>query len=118
MRGHILKIAPACALVTALALASAQPVMAQGMLLTSNGEAIESHPAETLTCGELTEKLNAIDETGYRSGRPEPSDTADLALYEYERKLSVEFFWRCATRVDGQGQNDAFKSGFLEQKNQ
>ena len=90
---------------------------AQEIFQTSNGFAIESHPVKNLTCGQLTEQLNAIDETGYRSGGPEPTDDADRALYDYELKLSVEFFWRCATRVDGQVQNDAFRSGFAEQSN-
>lgn len=101
-----------------IALGAVQASQAQVMLQTSNGYAIESRPVESLSCEQLTEKLHAIDETGYRLGGPEPSNDADSALYDYELKLSVEFFWRCATRVDGQGQNDAFRSGFSEQKTQ
>ncbi|MGB0852071.1 MAG: hypothetical protein ACPGVA_05750 [Pikeienuella sp.] len=91
---------------------------AQEKLLTSNGFEISTPRPEALSCDQLSDQLSSIDETGYRLGGPEPANEADGAVYDYELKLSVEFFWRCATRVDGQAQSDAFRSGFSEPKTQ
>lgn len=89
---------------------------AQEILLTSNGHSIDARPAKGLSCTQISERLASIDETGYRIGGPAPANDADGAVYDYELNLSVEFFWRCATRVDGDAQNNAFRSGFSDTK--
>lgn len=106
------------AIFAAIVAASATGAHAQETLLTSNGHKIDARPAAGMACAEISEHLAAIDETGYRVGGPAPANDADAAVYDYELNLSVEFFWRCATRVDGEAQNDAFRSGFSESKTQ
>ena len=96
--------------------ATATMLSAQQTLLTSNGHSIEAHPAGGLTCEQISLRLTELDETGYRVGGPAPTNDADGAVYDYELQLSVEFFWRCTTRVDGDAQNNAFKSGFSDTK--
>lgn len=103
-------------ILAAALIAPATVLSAQGILLTSNGHSIDARPAKGLSCAQISERLAAIDETGYRIGGPAPANDADGAVYDYELKLSVEYFWRCATRVDGEAQNDAFRSGFTDAK--
>lgn len=101
---------------TAALIACATVLSAQETLLTSNGHSIDARPAAGMSCAQISEHLAAIDETGYRVGGPAPASDTDAAVYDYELNLSVEFFWRCATRVDGEAQNDAFRSGFSDIK--
>ena len=88
------------------------------MLHTSNGFTIEPRPVEQLSCGELSEQLSTIDETGYRSGGPLPANGSDEAVYDYELKLSVAFFWRCSTQVDEEIETSTFGSAFTDRNNQ
>jgi hypothetical protein len=103
-------------ILVATLVAPATVLSAQETLLTSNGHSIDARPAAGLSCAQISEHLAAIDETGYRNGGPAPVSNADGAVYDYELNLSVAFFWRCATRIDEEAQNDAFRSGFTEIK--
>lgn len=61
----------------------------------STGVAIQLPPVEALDCASMRRMLDAIDQTGYRRGGPIPNDAADMALLDYENRLSRSFYRNC-----------------------
>ncbi|MGB0505203.1 MAG: hypothetical protein ACPGGK_03320 [Pikeienuella sp.] len=85
-----------------------------GTLTASNGVEIKHSPVGGMECEEIQTRLDEIDKTGYRDGSPTPTNEADGALYNYERKLSVAYFWRCAAQLDEDQTENAFGLGFSQ----
>jgi hypothetical protein len=85
-----------------------------GVLTASNGTKIQHTPVGSMVCKDIESQLDEIDNTGYRQGSPTPTNEADDALYNYERKLSVAYYWRCAAQLDDNRSENAFGLGFTE----
>lgn len=106
MRNRVLTIA-ICAL-------AAPGLGAAGTITASNGAKIQHSAVGAMHCEEIQARLDEIDNTGYRQNSPTPQNEADQALYNYERKLSVAFYWRCAAQIDEENTDNGFDLGFSE----
>lgn len=68
------------------------PVSAQTQTYTtSSGHSLDLPPVASLDCSQLDAVLARIDGVNYRPiGPKRPTDPADLALWEYERKVAMK----------------------------
>lgn len=96
--------------VAASALAGAQ---AQERHVTSAGVALSLPAVGALDCAGMRAKLDEIDASGYRDASPRPKDEADMALLDYENRLSGAYFMRCLrTDARADAPQRAFSDGF------
>lgn len=80
--------------------------------VTSAGAHIRLEAVERMPCGQLRDKLQEIDQTGYRGLRPAPLDERDLRLLNYETQVSMRYYSGCADRRLQLDASDALRRGF------
>jgi hypothetical protein len=101
--------------VRVLALAAAFVATASGAedYVTAAGIALRLPAVQALDCPEMRAKLDEIDASGYRDGSPLPKNEADMALLDYENRLSGAYYIRCL-RMDARANapDSAFSQGF------
>jgi hypothetical protein len=89
--------------------ALAQP----GVFVTAQGVTVETPAVETLDCDALRRVLDAIDATGYRGTDPMPTDGADMALRDYENRVSARYYTACVhAEAEAAPAQDAFVRGY------
>jgi hypothetical protein len=81
--------------------------------VTADGVALALPAVAALDCPAMRAKLDEIDASGYRDGSPLPKHEADMALLDYENRLSGAYFTRCL-RSDARAAEpgSAFVRGF------
>jgi hypothetical protein len=89
--------------------AVAQP----GVFVTAQGVEVETPAVDTLDCEALRRVLDAIDATGYRGADPLPADEADMALMDYENRVSAAYYKACVhAEAEATPPQDAFVHGY------
>jgi hypothetical protein len=66
-----------------------------GTFRTAAGVEVPTPALAGLDCAEMRRVLAALDASGYRGASPQPIDMADIALLEYENRLSAVFYQTC-----------------------
>lgn len=96
--------------------ATAQPGSADGYTarhVTAEGVAVVMPAVAALDCTAMRDKLDEIDASGYRDASPLPKNEADMALLDYENRLSGAYFTRCLRSNARTAEPDgAFARGF------
>jgi hypothetical protein len=67
----------------------------EGRFTTATGVALETPAVAGLDCAGMRRVLGAIDASGYRRGGPDSIDPADVALLDYEHRLSAAYYEHC-----------------------
>jgi hypothetical protein len=67
----------------------------EGRFTTAAGVALEIPAVAGLDCAGMRRVLDAIDASGYRRGGPDSVDPADVALLDYEDRLSAAYYQHC-----------------------
>jgi hypothetical protein len=99
-------LGPALALGSA---ATAQP----SVFVTANGMTVDTPAIAGLDCDGLRRVLDAIDATGYRGADPLPADEADMALMDYENRVSAAYYETCVhAEAEATPAQDAFLRGY------
>ncbi len=90
-----------------------------GWFTTAAGHRVETPAVDALDCGGMERVLRAIDQTGYRRGKPKPYDRKDMPLYDYEHRLAAAHFALCArdsapepSRENGVPADGPFRKGY------
>jgi hypothetical protein len=84
-----------------------------GWFTTAQGVRIETPAVADLPCGRMRGVLDAIDASLYRGDAPQPRETADTALFEYENRLSTAYYAECVRpMMDEIPPAAAFAAGF------
>lgn len=84
-------------------LAATPAAAAEGRVFTTaDGVAVPTPAPDALDCAGMRRVLDAIDASGYRRGAPRPEDAADMALLDYENRLSRAFYARCIQASAGE----------------
>lgn len=91
------RAAVAVALVLVPALAAAQAAVFR----TARGVEVATPAPQELDCAAMRRVLDAIDASGYRGTAPEPADSADAGLLDYENRLSRTFYQQCVHALAG-----------------
>lgn len=66
--------------------------------LTARGVPVRTPSVQSLDCAAMRRVLDAIDDSGYRDGSPDPLDPADRALLDYENRLSGRYYETCVRK--------------------
>ena len=113
MRVRSSRLLAALAVGVAIAAQTPESAAAGERFVTARGAAVATPPVEGLDCGDMRAVLDAIDATGYREGGPKPRDPADMALFEYEDRLSRAFYGGCVTSEAREADAEpTFRTGF------
>jgi hypothetical protein len=97
-----------------LLLLAAQPAAAtEGWFTTAEGVRLRTPAVDRLDCETMRAVLDAIDASGYRDGAPAPRHAADMALLEYEHRLSSAYYADCVRDAADSAQAEgAFRDGY------
>lgn len=98
----------------ALSLCAAAPALAgEGYFTTADGVRLRTPAISSLDCPAMRVVLDAIDASGYRRGAPAPRHAADMALLDYEHRLSSAFYADCVRDATATaGLENAFRDGY------
>ena len=86
---------------------------AESWFVTAGGARIETPELDGLDCERMRALLDAIDASGYREGAPKPQHEADMALFDYENRLSAAFYADCVrAHAENAVPHAAFAAGY------
>ena len=81
--------------------------------VTARGITVRTPPVQSLDCAQMRGVLDAIDDSGYRGRGPEPVDTADRGLLDYENRLSGRYYETCVQKpARAEALGTAFARGY------
>jgi len=100
------------AALTLLMTAASGEAAAAGTFITAAGARVPMPDIVSLDCEQMVEVLAAIDASGYRGAARRPHDEADAPLLEYENRLALTHFQRCASIGRGTAPESAFAGGY------
>lgn len=66
--------------------------------VTARGVTVRTPPVQSLDCAQMRGVLEAIDDSGYRGRGPEPVNSADRDLLDYENRLSGRYYETCVQK--------------------
>ena len=85
----------------------------ESWFVTAGGARVETPELDGLDCERMRALLDAIDASGYRDGAPKPQHEADMALFDYENRLSAAFYADCVrAHAEHAAPHAAFAAGY------